>query len=155
MNKKVVLVILFILFSIGNVYNFASINENITINLYKHSFATYYANIDIEGVGKIRTMVDTGAGYTTINEVILLQLIKQNKVKYVGKLKGVMADGREINLSLYLVTIRIGKCVLENVEVAVFPYNTRTLLGLSVLGRFPSFKFDMKNSVLLFPRCPN
>jgi clan AA aspartic protease (TIGR02281 family) len=155
MNKKLVLILLFILIFTGNIYNFAGIGENITIDIYKYSLETYYTNVNIYGVGKIRMMVDTGAGYTTINEVILLRLIEQDKTQYDSNLIGIMADGREVNVPLYLVTMQIGRCVLQNVEVAVFPYNTRTLLGLSVLNRFPSFNFDMKNSVLVFPRCPN
>lgn len=152
MNKKLVLILLFILIFTGDIYNFAGIGANITIDMYKHSLETYYTNADIDGIGKIRMMVDTGAGYTTINEIILLQLTKQNKARYEGNLIGIMADGREVSIPLYLITMQIGECVLENVEVAVFPYNTRALLGLSVLERFPSFKFDMKNSVIVFPR---
>lgn len=157
MNKKSVLTLLSVLIFPGcaQVNLMDNHEDALTVTLHKKQVGTYYAVFNIDGIGKTEAMVDTGAKYSTINEVVLFELIKQKKIKYISELTGIMADGTEIEIPLYSISIQIGVCALKDVEVAVFPNDTRMLLGLSALSRFPTFKFDMENLILVFPYCPN
>jgi len=97
----------------------------------KH-LATYYVQANMLGSGDVEFMVDTGAGYTTINEHILKQLVDADNATHVGELTGVMADGRELQLPLY----RIKRLVLSALEKAApFIFSTNPpRLSLSNCG---------------------
>jgi predicted aspartyl protease len=103
----------------------------------------------------VEFMVDTGAGYTTINENTLALLKQANNADYVGELTGVMADGSEHRLPVYRIKrLVLGKgCVLSNVEAAVFPQNTRMLLGLSALRKASPFVFSTNPPSLSLSNC--
>jgi len=109
----------------------------------KH-LATYYVVANMSGTGRVEFMVDTGAGYTTINENILKLLQQADNAEYIGELTGVMADGSQQRLPVYRIKHLIlgDDCVLSDVEAAVFPDDTRMLLGLSALEKAAPFVFS-------------
>ncbi|VAW80636.1 hypothetical protein MNBD_GAMMA14-1502 [hydrothermal vent metagenome] len=120
----------------------------------KH-LATYYVQANMLGSGDVEFMVDTGAGYTTINEHILKQLVDADNATHVGELTGVMADGRELQLPLYRIKrLVLGEdCVLYDVDAAVFPQKTRMLLGLSALEKAAPFIFSTNPPRLSLSNC--
>ncbi len=113
--------------------------------------STFYVSGDIQGVGPVEFMVDTGSGYTTINEETLAKLKKESNVRYVKDLTGVLADGSELVVPVYAIKhMRIGKsCQLDNVEAAVFPGKTRHILGLSALSKAAPFIFSVNPAELV------
>ena len=114
----------------------------------KH-LATYYVQGTMKGIGDVEFMVDTGAGYTTINERVLEDLSAAGNVIYIGRLTGVLADGSERIMPVYRIkSLVLGTdCVLKNVDAAVFPSNTRMLLGLTALNKSITFCiFDKPSS---------
>lgn len=120
----------------------------------KH-LATYYVDASMEGSGDVEFMVDTGAGYTTINEHTLEDLRNAGNAEYVGELTGVMADGSQHQLPVYRIKrLVLGSgCVLDNVEAAVFPKNTRMLLGLTALAKAAPFVFSTDPPLLSLSNC--
>ena len=48
---------------------------------------------------------------------------------------------------------RIGSCLLENVEAAVFPSTQRQIIGLNVLSRSAPFIFSMNPPELVLSHC--
>jgi len=120
----------------------------------KH-LATYYIQANMLGIGDVEFMVDTGAGYTTINEHTLKQLIDAGNATHIGELTGVMADGRELQLPLYRIKrLVLGEdCVLKDVDAAVFPQETRMLLGLSALEKAAPFVFSTNPPRLSLSNC--
>lgn len=120
----------------------------------KH-LATYYVQASMLGSGDVEFMVDTGAGYTTINEYTLELLIEAGNATPVGELTGVMADGRELRLPLYRIKrLVLGEdCVLNDVDAAVFPQETRMLLGLSALEKAAPFVFSTNPPRLSLSNC--
>ncbi len=126
-----------------------------TIPMNQKQMATYYVDVSLSGSGDVEFMVDTGAGYTTINEHTLELLLQADNAEYVGQLTGVMADGRQQRLPLYRIKQLVlgGDCVLSNVEVAVFPKNTRMLLGLSALEKAAPFVFSTNPPRLSLSNC--
>lgn len=114
------------------------------IHMQQSRAGTFYVPVYIEGLGTVDFLLDTGSSYTTINEKTLARLKGKGQVHYVKALKGVLADGSTKAVRIYSInTINIGgRCSLQNVEVAVFPDQTRQILGLSALGRATSFIFS-------------
>jgi predicted aspartyl protease len=126
-----------------------------TIPMNQKRLATYYVEASLHGSGAVEFMVDTGAGYTTINEDTLARLVAVDNAEYVGELTGVMADGSQHRLPVYRIKrLVLGKdCVLDNVEAAVFPRNTRMLLGLSALEKAAPFVFSTNPPALSLSNC--
>ena len=126
-----------------------------TIPMNQKQLATYYIEANMHGSGAVEFMVDTGAGYTTINEDTLVLLKQAGNADYIGELTGVMADGSQHRLPVYRIRrLVLGKdCVLSNVEAAVFPQNTRMLLGLTALEKAAPFVFSTNPPRLSLSNC--
>ena len=112
------------------------------IPLHDKGVATYYVEGNIDGLGDVEFLVDTGAGYTTINEATLATLKSVNRVTYSREVSGVLADGSRLTVPVYRISnISLGGCELKNVEAAVFPGRTRFLLGMNALKQAAPFAF--------------
>lgn len=117
--------------------------------------STFYVDGAIEGFGETQFLVDTGAGYTTINQSALEVLKAKGTATYLRDLRGVMADGSRLVVPLYMISgITIGNnCAIQQVEAAVFPGTTRFILGLNALGRVSPFVFSMEPPSLRLSGC--
>ena len=126
-----------------------------TIPMNQKRLATYYVQANMLGSGDVEFMVDTGAGYTTINEHTLERLQQADNAVYVGELTGVMADGSQHRLPVYRIKhLVLGQdCKLNDVDAAVFPRNTRMLLGLSALEKAAPFVFSTNPPRLSLSNC--
>jgi len=126
-----------------------------TIPMNQKRLATYYIQANMQGSGAVEFMVDTGAGYTTINEHTLERLKQAGNAEYVGQLTGVMADGSQHELPVYRIKhLVLGEdCVLKDVEAAIFPRNTRMLLGLTALEKAAPFVFSTNPPRLSLSNC--
>jgi predicted aspartyl protease len=126
-----------------------------TIPMNRKGTATYYISGNIPGFGDVEMMVDTGAGFMTINEETLAVLRQRGDIEYVKKLTGMMADGSRRTIPVYrLAQITLGEdCVLHDVEAAVFPRSTRLILGLSALEKAAPFVFSTHPPTLGLSNC--
>jgi len=59
----------------------------IEIPMYSIGSQTYYIDSIIKGAGKHSMLVDTGSGYSVINETTLSQLMQSGDAQYISKLK--------------------------------------------------------------------
>ncbi|MEE9494202.1 MAG: retropepsin-like aspartic protease [Gammaproteobacteria bacterium] len=126
-----------------------------TIPMQEKGAATFYVPTQVSGLQTTEFMVDTGSGYTTINEETLASLQLQDNAVYVKKLQGILANGERIVVPVYLIrqlTIG-GQCELHDIEVAVFPGKTRQILGLSTLRKTAPFIFSMDPPQLILSHC--
>jgi predicted aspartyl protease len=126
-----------------------------SIPMREKGSATYYVTTEIHGLGSVDLMVDTGSSYTTINEETLAVLLQQQRADYVSDLEGMLADGTRLMLPIYSIrSMNIGgQCPLRDIEVAVFPGNTRQILGLSTLRQASPFIFSMNPPELVLSNC--
>lgn len=139
-------------------YGYVTASEFSTAIPMEHKGAsTFYVNTEIAGLDTVDFMVDTGSGYTTINEETLARLTQQQSASYVKDLQGILADGSRLVVPVYKVkSMNIGgSCNLENIEVAVFPGKTRQILGLSALSQAAPFIFSMNPPQLVLSHCSN
>lgn len=129
--------------------------SKVYISMVQKSLATYYVTGNIHGRGDVEFMVDTGAGYMAINEYTLKDLQWSRGVEYIGEITGVMADGTRRQLPIYKIKEIVlgGKCALYDIEVTVFPKNTRMLLGLSALIKASPFVFSTEPPFLELSNC--
>lgn len=116
---------------------------------------TYYVDVQIDGFGDANFMVDTGSGYTVINQQTLSKLLQENNATYIKELTGILADGGEMNVPVYTISqLNIGgNCRLQNIQVAVFPGSTRQILGLSTLEQASPFIFSTDPPMLVLSHC--
>lgn len=125
------------------------------IPMSRQGGAAYYVQGTIPGYGPATFMVDTGSGYTVINQETLDVLQEQGGAAFVRTLQGVLADGSSVLVPVYkLERIGIGdSCVIEDVEAAVFPSARRPILGLSALQKVSPFQFSLEPPELTLSHC--
>lgn len=134
---------------------YAATNTYTSVEMTNLGAATYYVKGEILGLGAVNMMVDTGSGYSTINEHTLKVLKKNGAAHYVKDLVGILANGEKMRVAVYrLSAINIGgSCWLHNIEAAVFPGKTRQILGLSALRKTSPFLFSMEPPELKLSNC--
>lgn len=117
--------------------------------------ATYYVDGDLAGFGATHFMVDTGSGYTVINQQTLKVIKAAGRATYLRKLQGILADGTDIMVPVYrLDEIKIGGgCSIHDVEVAVLPRARHPILGLSALQKVAPFVFSVDPPRLQLSHC--
>ncbi|UCE90528.1 MAG: clan AA aspartic protease [Pseudomonadota bacterium] len=130
-------------------------NFDTTVSMQDGGAATYYVSGEIEGFGPLDLMVDTGSGYMTINEEMLAVLQREGRAHYVKDLSGILANGARMVVPVYAISaVNIGgQCWLRDVEAAVFPGKTRSILGLSALSKAAPFIFSMDPPQLVLSNC--
>ena len=106
-----------------------------SIALESQGSQTFYIDSMIHGAGEARLLVDTGSGYSVINQETLTALQEKGHARYLKSLKGIMANGTSQVVPLYEISaITLGeKCVIRNVRAAVFANAERQILGLSLI----------------------
>lgn len=117
--------------------------------------STYYVIGELEGLGDVELMVDTGSSYLAIDEEAIATLVESGAAFYSREIRGMLANGSEMVIPIYTVkSLNIGgECRLNNVEAAVFPGNTRLILGLSVLSKAAPFIFSIDPPQLILSHC--
>lgn len=115
-----------------------------TVALQKHDAGTFYVDGELRGYGGLRMLVDTGSSYLVISEKILAQLMESQTARYSRELQGVMADGSTRVIPMYrIAALRLGAhCWVHDIEAAVFPGQTRPILGMNVLMKLAPFTFS-------------
>ena len=127
---------------------------DVTVPMHDKGMATWYVHAEVADLGTSEFMVDTGAGYLTINEDTLNALQERRQAQYVKELRAVLANGSEMIIPVYTIDIlRIGSCTIRDVEAAVFPARTRQILGLSALNKAAPFTFSIDPPSLVLRNC--
>lgn len=117
--------------------------------------STFYVDVHLDGVGATEFLVDTGSSYTAINERTLAALLESDQAVYVKDLEGILADGSRQIVPIYAIqSLTIGSsCALHGIRAAVFPGNTRNILGLSALRMAAPFVFSVDPPALELSNC--
>lgn len=125
------------------------------VDISLRSAGTYYVEGEIAGIGELTMLVDTGSSYLVINEVMLEKLIDAGRAEFSRRLEGRMADGSTRLTPLYRLSgVRLGNgCWVHDVEAAVFPAQSRPILGMNVLMQLAPFTFSVAPAQLGFSNC--
>jgi clan AA aspartic protease (TIGR02281 family) len=129
--------------------------EFTAIEIEKRSAGTFYIGGEIDGAGELDMLVDTGSSYLVITEPMLATLKTTGRASYSRGLEGHMADGSVRVVPLYKISsIRLGaSCWVHDVEAAIFPAGSRTILGMNVLSRLAPFTFSAEPASLGLAHC--
>ena len=129
--------------------------EFTAIEIEKRSAGTFYIDGAIDGAGELDMLVDTGSSYLVITEPMLATLKTVGRATYSRGLEGHMADGSVRVVPLYRISsIRLGAgCWVHDVEAAIFPAGSRTILGMNVLSRLAPFTFSAEPASLGLAHC--
>lgn len=116
--------------------------------------ATYYITAKVAG-HEVDLLVDTGAGYSTLNKKLINKLRQSGHARKIGKIEAVLANGSFCELPVYrIASINLGgKCIIKDVEVAETPSNSRSLLGLTALKKAAPFTFSLSPDELQLSNC--
>lgn len=133
----------------------AQSNHQILVEMTDRGASTFYVDVHLVGAGLQPFLVDTGSSYTTISEKTLNELRDSGQAEYIRDLEGVLADGSKHIVPLYSIkSLTIGEiCVLSDVRAAVFPGDTRNILGLSALRSTSPFVFSVDPPSLTLSNC--
>jgi clan AA aspartic protease (TIGR02281 family) len=126
------------------------------ISMQKQPAGTFYVSASLDGHdGALPLLVDTGSSFTVLNEVLLKELKAHGTAEYVHDIEGMMADGSHRTIPIYRLTaLRIGDaCWIHNVEAAIFPADTRPILGMNVLTRLAPFTLSDDPATLALNKC--
>ena len=125
------------------------------VSIYSKETATFYVKGRINGGKNTEVMVDTGSGYATINTRAFEEINDPEKVSFIKTVLAVMADGSNIAMPIYrIASLNIGEnCVIQDIDVAVLPGQTRNILGLSALKKVAPFSFLMEPPTLILSHC--
>jgi hypothetical protein len=128
---------------------------SIQVPLLDKGISTYYVQGRIAGQGEIDLLVDTGAGYTAINEKTLKKLKKKGLARHIRDVAATLADGKKVVVPIYMVdSLEIGdSCKISNVEVAVLPGDSRCILGLTALKRVAPFMVSVDPPAISLSNC--
>ncbi len=145
----------FIVFCLFQVSSSLAQDFNSLVPMHDKGASTYYVPCTIEGYGSVDMLVDTGSAYTTINEETLAVLKKQGLATYIKALKAKLADGSYRVVPVYrIATLNVGDdCEIKDVEAAVLPGKTRSMLGLSALNKAGPFIFSIDPPRLSLSNC--
>jgi clan AA aspartic protease (TIGR02281 family) len=129
--------------------------EFTAIEIEKRNAGTFYIAGEIVGAGALDLLVDTGSSYLVITEPMLAELRKAGHAEYSRGLEGRMADGTTRVVPVWRVSsLRLGEtCWIHDVEAAIFPAGSRTILGMNVLSRLAPFTFSAEPARLGLAHC--
>ena len=129
--------------------------ERRRVPLHSQGSQTYYIESRIHGAGQVSMLVDTGSGYSVIDEGILGRILEKGDAVFVKHLRGIMANGSTLTVPLYHIgAITLGRqCVIRDVEAVVLPAGSRPILGISTLQKAAPFEFSFDPPALTLSDC--
>jgi len=129
--------------------------EFTAVEIEKRNAGTFYIAGALDGFGPLDLLVDTGSSYLVITEPMLALLREAGRASYSRGLEGRMADGSTRVVPVWrLSSLRLGDtCWVHDIEAAVFPAGSRTILGMNVLSRLAPFTFSAEPARLGLAHC--
>lgn len=128
--------------------------EHVEIPLRNEVAGTYYISGALHGLGTVEFLVDTGSGYTTITSDMLNKLAARGSAVFQKDLVGEMADGSRLIVPVYRIPeIRLGTCIIRDIDAAVLTSATRPILGMRSLSKVSPFTFSTDPPALQLSQC--
>jgi len=138
-----------------SVYAHAQAEQAQSMPLVESAAKTLYVDAAIDTLNSTKFMLDTGSGYTTINQKTYDALKNAQRIHFVKKIVGLLADGSQRSVNIWRVkSITLnGSCKLHNIEVAVLAGTSRQILGLTALRKAAPFTISLDPPSLSLSNC--
>lgn len=129
--------------------------DTVNVPLQRTDAGTFYVATSVAGHRADDFLVDTGSSYVAVGRSTLQRIRKTGEAVLVKHITAVMADGSETAVPVYrLSRLTIGaNCVLDDIEAAVLPNQTRNILGLSALKKAAPFAISLDPPMLMLSGC--
>ncbi len=100
-------------------------------------------------------LLDTGASYVALTKSTFEHLKQNREPRFSRYIFGAMANGKVEKIPLYFLDeLKLAEnCVLENIEIAVFPKADKNILGLNALSRLQPFTMQFTPAILSINHC--
>jgi len=100
-------------------------------------------------------LLDTGASYVALTRATFERLNGETESSFSRYIFGAMANGKVEKIPLYMLAeLKLAEnCVLNNIEVAVFPNADKDILGLNALSRLQPFTMQFSPAILSINHC--
>lgn len=144
-----------LVFTAVQIWHTAVADEPVSIPMHSKGSQTFYIHTQLPGSESSPMLVDTGSGYSVINEETLNRLQADGQAVFLSKLRGKMADGSERIFPLYRISeIKLGNhCVIRNFKAAVMPGDARQIIGMSTLKQAGSIAISFDPPSLTLSHC--
>ena len=125
------------------------------IPMQQHDSGNYYLSARLNGVVQAEFLLDTGAGFVTINRDALRALKKERDIEKVNRVAMRMANGALQAVDVYRVDVlELGDgCDVGPIDVAVIPGSTRNILGINALAKAAPFAVYVSSPTLAVSAC--
>ena len=114
---------------------------------------TYAVPVLINGAITLNFVLDSGATDVSVPSDVFRTLIRTGTVTerdILGSETYTLADGsRKKAVTFNIRSLKVGTVLIENVKGSVAEESGPLLLGMSFLGRFPSWSVDNRRHVLI------
>jgi len=119
-----------------------------TIPIETNQRSTVDVQVQISGAQKtFPFLLDTGSGYTVLPGVPVDGVVSK-------KIEGITADGKKSIVQLYTIpSLKLGNCLVRDVEIAAIPGAGRPILGMEVIKRLGHVDINFQNKTMTFD-CP-
>lgn len=125
------------------------------IDLVEKNTDVFYLRAKVGDALSREFLFDTGSGYLALNDTTISELKTQNAAQYVRSINARMASGKIRSVKVYRIS-RLdlgGGCILNDIEAAKLPGDTRNIIGMNVLKRVKSFSVSYNPSRLTLTGC--
>ena len=156
--KFLILFLLTINIAIADIYLSIDIPKEsniISVPIIKQEVGTYNVKGVLNDYIEVEFLLDTGASLSSINRGIIEKLQLQGKARYIKEITARLADGTIVGLSLFNInSLSIGgNCLIQNIDVTVFPNKTKNIIGISTLEIVSPFTISAEPPSLILENC--
>lgn len=122
----------------------ATVAEPVSIPLEAADTGTYYVKAGLNAAVETELLLDTGSGYVSLSSKTFARLMDGSRPAPERTITGILADGKAVSVPIYRVAeLKLGNCVLHDIEVAVFRNAARDILGLNALKQMQPFTLQL------------
>lgn len=108
-----------------------------------------YLDARLDDMVDTALLFDTGSGYVSLSRKTFSQVESETGTTLARHIHGRMADGSTVSVPVYTIReLRLGQCLLHDVEVVVFPDADRDILGLNAIRQLQPFTVKLDPPVL-------
>lgn len=129
--------------------------EEFNLAMYQADSGNFYVQATIDNGIDTNLLLDTGSGYVSLSKATFDRISATSSPRFSRHIFGRMANGKVEKVAMYfLKKLRLAdNCVLENIEVAIFPNADRDILGLNALAKLQPFTLQLTPARLTSNTC--
>ena len=129
--------------------------DPVSLEMNRADSGAFYINAELDVGVETELLLDTGSSYVGLTRATFDRFSDESEPLFSRHIYGALASGKVEKVPLYLLkSLKLAdNCILEDIEVAVFPRADKNILGLNALSRLESFTLELASSRLTSAGC--